>query len=76
MKKLKVLLALITQDNDYQREQAHVAEETARRLDIDLQVLYANNDAIAQTQQVLASIHAPESDRLELMALYDQQNLP
>ena len=63
MKKLKVLLALITQDNDYQREQAHVGEETARRLDIDLQVLYANNDAIAQTQQVLASIHAPESDR-------------
>lgn len=63
MKKLKILLALITQDNDYQREQAHVAEETARRLDLDLQVLYANGDAIAQTQQVLASIHAPESDR-------------
>ncbi len=63
MKKLKVLLSLITQDNDYQREQAHVAEETARRLDVDLRVLYANGDAIAQTQQVLAAIHVAEAER-------------
>ena len=59
MKKLKILLALITQDNDYQREQASVAEKTAQRLGIDLQVLYANGDAIAQTQQILTSLRSP-----------------
>jgi ABC-type sugar transport system substrate-binding protein len=60
MKKLKVALALITRDNDYQREQASVAEATARRLGIDLQVHYADNDAILQTQQILGSIHGAD----------------
>jgi len=63
MKKPKVLLALITRDNDYQREQASVAEATARRLGIGLQVVYADNDAIAQTRQILATIQAAASDR-------------
>jgi ribose transport system substrate-binding protein len=58
MKKLKVVLALITRDNDYQREQASVAEETARRLGIDLQVLYAESDAIEQTKMILTTIRA------------------
>jgi ABC-type sugar transport system substrate-binding protein len=60
MKKLKVVLALITEDNDYQREQAAVAESTAQRLGIGLQVLYADNDAIAQTKQILAAIRSAE----------------
>ena len=63
MKKLQVVLALITRDNDYQREQASVAETAARRLGIGLQVLYADNDAIAQTKQILAAIHAAAPDR-------------
>jgi ribose transport system substrate-binding protein len=63
VKKLKVVLGLITQDNDYQREQASVAEATARRLGIELQVVYADNDAIAQTKQILAPIHAAAPDR-------------
>ena len=56
MKKLKVVLGLITQDNDYQREQALEAERTARRLGIDLQVFYAGNDAINQSRQLLGVI--------------------
>ncbi len=63
MKKLRILLGLITRDNDYQREQAAVAESAARRLGLDLQVLYADNDAIAQTKQLLAAINAAEGDR-------------
>lgn len=63
MKTLKVVLSLITQDNDYQREQASVAEATAQRLGITLKVLYANSDAIAQTQQILQAIHAAPSER-------------
>ena len=63
MKTLKVVLALITRDNDYQREQASVAETAALRLGIDLQVVYADNDAILQTKQILEAIHAPEPER-------------
>jgi len=63
MKKLNVLLALITRDNDYQREQASVAERTAQRLGMGLQVVYAGNDAIAQTKQILAAIGAPDTER-------------
>lgn len=63
MNKLRVVLGLITQDNDYQREQAVVAEETARRLGIDLQIRYAEGDAILQTKQLLEAVHAPEGER-------------
>ena len=63
MEALRVLLALITRDNDYQREQASVAEAAARRLGIALQVIYADNDAIAQTRAILAAVHAPEAER-------------
>ncbi len=63
MKKLKVVLGLITQDNDYQREQAAVAHTAAQRLGMELQVVYANSDAIAQTQQLLALIHADADQR-------------
>ncbi len=63
MKTLKVVLSLITQDNDYQREQASVAEATAQRLGMQLRVMYANSDAIAQTQQILQAIHAAPEER-------------
>jgi ABC-type sugar transport system substrate-binding protein len=63
MQKRNVLLGLITQDNDYQREQASVAEATARRLGIGLRVLYADGDAIVQTRQLLGAIHAAPPER-------------
>jgi ABC-type sugar transport system substrate-binding protein len=62
MKKLKFVLSLITSDNDYQREQASAAEETARRLGVDIQVVYADSDAITQSQQLLKIIQDPSSD--------------
>jgi ribose transport system substrate-binding protein len=52
-RKLRVLLSLITRDNDYQREQATSAQLTAGRLGVDLQVLFADNDAILQSSQIL-----------------------
>jgi ribose transport system substrate-binding protein len=56
MTRRKILVALITQDNDYQKEQAAVAESTAKRLDVDVKVVFANSDAITQTQQILSAI--------------------
>jgi ribose transport system substrate-binding protein len=63
MKTFKVLLALITRDNDYQREQAAVAEATASRLGISLRIVFADGDAIAQTKQILSATQAPADER-------------
>jgi ABC-type sugar transport system substrate-binding protein len=56
MPPLKVLLALITHDNDYQRAQAASAESTARRHGVELETLYAENDAVLQIEQILTAI--------------------
>lgn len=58
MKKLKFVVSLTTNDNDYQIEQAAAAEEAARRLGVDVQLLYADNDAILQSQQLLKIIQS------------------
>lgn len=64
MTKLRVLVSLTTNDNDYQVEQANSAEQAARKHGIDLQLIYANNDAINQSTQILKAIQAPdENDR-------------
>jgi ribose transport system substrate-binding protein len=61
MKKLCFLVSLTTRDNDYQLEQAAAAQDTARRLGTDLEILYADNDAITQSTQILKAIQvAPE----------------
>jgi ABC-type sugar transport system substrate-binding protein len=62
MKKLKFVVSLTTQDNDYQVEQAVAAEAAARRCNVDIQIIYAENDSILQSQQLLKSIQSsPES---------------
>ena len=58
MKKPRFVVALITQDNDYQIEQAASAEEAAQRLGVDVQVLFADNDSIQQSQQVLKLVQS------------------
>jgi ABC-type sugar transport system substrate-binding protein len=63
MKRLRVVVSLITQDNDYQVEQATAAEEAARRLGVDVEVLYADADSIQQSQQILKYVQAPPETR-------------
>ncbi|GAC1618759.1 MAG: hypothetical protein PVS2B2_04570 [Candidatus Acidiferrum sp.] len=58
MKKLKFLVSLTTNDNDYQIEQANSAEQAARKLGVDIQIIYAENDAINQSTQILKVIQA------------------
>jgi ABC-type sugar transport system substrate-binding protein len=53
MKKLNFLVSLTNNDNDYQQEQASAAEKTGRRLGVDVKIIHANNDALAQSQQLL-----------------------
>jgi ribose transport system substrate-binding protein len=58
MKNLRLILSLTNNDNDYQIEQAKSAEEAARRLGVELQILHADNDAINQSQQLLKIIQS------------------
>ncbi len=58
MKTLRFLVSLTTDDNDYQIEQAKSAEEAARRLGVEVHIVYAGNDAISQSTQLLKEIQA------------------
>jgi ribose transport system substrate-binding protein len=58
MKRPRFLLSLTTNDNDYQVEQAATAQEAANRLQVDLEIIYADNDAIQQSQQLLKIIQS------------------
>jgi ribose transport system substrate-binding protein len=63
MKKLSVLVSLTNDENDYQQEQAAAAENAARRLGLDLQIVHAKNDAVTQSQQLLHYIQGSASSR-------------
>lgn len=54
--KLIFVVSLITQESDYQREQASSAEQAARRLNVEVEISYADDDAIKQSQQLLQVI--------------------
>lgn len=58
MKKLNFLVSLTTNDNDYQMEQAAAAQAVTRRLGVNTQIIYADNDAINQSQQLLKVIQS------------------
>jgi len=59
MNKLKVVVSLITDDNDYQLEQAASAQAAALQLGANVQIIYSGNDAVQQTQQILTFIQDP-----------------
>jgi ABC-type sugar transport system substrate-binding protein len=62
MKKLRLLVSLVSNENDYQREQARAVTEMADRLGAETQIIYAEGDSINQSQQLLDAIQAaPES---------------
>lgn len=63
MKKLRFLVSLITKDNDFQAEQAASAEAAARELGIDLDIVYADGDTIAQSTQILKAIQTDHTVR-------------
>jgi len=60
MKELRFVVSLITNDNDYQREQA-AAAQAATRLGVQVQTMFADNDAITQSQQILRIIQTPNA---------------
>lgn len=69
MESCRVLVSLITKDNDYQREQAAAAERAATKLGIAVEIIYAGNDAIVQSQQLLEAIQAKPERRPHAIVL-------
>lgn len=63
MTKLRFLVSLTTNDNDYQIEQAYSAEQAARKVGAEVQIVYADNDAITQSTQILKAIQSDENQR-------------
>lgn len=63
MKKLKFVVSLTTDDNDYQIEQKESAEQAARKTGVDVQIIHAQNDAINQSTQILKAVQSPKELR-------------
>jgi ribose transport system substrate-binding protein len=63
VKKLSILVSLITDDNDYQIEQAAFAQEAGRKLGVSVEVIFAGNDPINQSQQLLKVIQTSGGSR-------------
>src|ERR1700724_2435575 len=60
---LRILVSLTTDDNDYQIEQSQSAEQAAKRLDVALEIIFAGNDAITQSTQILQAVQASPAAR-------------
>ena len=56
-------MALLTNDNDYQIEQANSAAQMASKLGVEAKIVYADNDAINQSTQILKAIQAAPEER-------------
>jgi ribose transport system substrate-binding protein len=63
MKRFRVVVSLMTRENDYQLEQAASAQESATSLGIDAQIIFADNDSITQGTQLLKIIQADPTTR-------------
>ena len=68
MNKLRFLVSLITESNDYQLEQAASAQAAAAKLGIDVEIIYSGNDAVQQTQQILSFIQDPSKRPTAILA--------
>lgn len=59
----KVVVSLITDQNDFQVEQAEDARRTAAELGLDIEVVFAEGNAVFQINQLFRFIHAPADRR-------------
>ena len=57
-KKLRFLVSLHTRENDFQVAQAQSAEHAARKLGVDAEIVYADNDSVTQSTQLLQAIQS------------------
>src|SRR5271169_2254325 len=63
MKKLRFLVSLHTRENDFQVAQGQSAEDMARKLGSDVEIVFADNDAVNQSTQLLKAIQGRVESR-------------
>lgn len=63
MRKLRFLVSLTNDDNDYQIEQKESAEQAAQKTGVEVQIIHAANDAITQSTQLLKAVQSPQALR-------------
>lgn len=63
MAKLRFLVSLTNDDNDYQIEQKESAEQAVRKTGVEVQIVHAQNDAISQSTQILKAVQASKELR-------------
>ncbi len=59
----KVVVALLSERQEFQLMQAADARECAARAGLEIEVLFAEDNAIQQIHQLFERIHAPEAER-------------
>ena len=69
MKNLKFLVSLHTMENDFQMAQASAAEEAAHKLGVDAEITFADNNAVAQSTQLLKAIQNRPERRPDAIVL-------
>jgi ABC-type sugar transport system substrate-binding protein len=63
----KILLSLLTDQEDYQRLQAEAAQAAATREGVELEILYAEKNAVTQIQQIFRAVSRPAETRPAVM---------
>ena len=59
----RLAVSLTSAEQEYQALQGDDAREAGRRLGIEVEVLFAEDNAVRQIQQLFAFVHAAESER-------------
>src|SRR5438067_11198964 len=63
MARPRVIVALLAEDQEFQRLQAEEAREAGAHHDLEVEVLFAQNNPIIQIQQLFRAVHAPPESR-------------
>jgi ribose transport system substrate-binding protein len=56
----RIVVALLSEDQEFQRLQGNDARAAGKRHGVDIDVVYAANNSVAQIQQIYNDIHRPE----------------
>jgi ABC-type sugar transport system substrate-binding protein len=59
----RIVVSLTSKDQEYQALQGEDARETGRRLGVEVEVLFAEDNAVLQIQQLFRFVHAGEGER-------------
>jgi ribose transport system substrate-binding protein len=69
MKKLRFLISLHSCENDFQVAQAQCAKDTAARLGVEAEIVFAEDDAVNQSTQLLKAIQSQKELRPDAIML-------